>query len=350
MPSHPSHKRSYSHFAARNVLANSDYCPQCLSAGGPSTVSGGQTWPAGNHGLCGDAFSNPTPRNHEAGGKYWTGKVAGTYVEGQVVKFTTVLTAYHKGRLGFRICKINGGSAANETSQLTEACFDKNVLVQANVEGAQRPGDRYYHLGPSPPASGYTYETAYQLPSGLTCDGVNQRCVIQWYYLTGNSCTPPNEPTEYLGSSGNIGECGQGAPYPEEFWNCADVVIKSAGGSPTPSSPVPLPSPSPVASPSPSPVPSPSPSPIPVPSPSPVAKSPPPPKASPSPSPVPASPSPASSFCSTKGAYGFFADKASGCKSYYRCEATGSWFFSCPSGLLFSEPISACDWPANVQC
>jgi len=58
--------------AARNVLANSDYCKQCLSAGGPST---GQVWPAGKHGLCGDPFSSPTPRKHEAGGKYWTGEV-----------------------------------------------------------------------------------------------------------------------------------------------------------------------------------------------------------------------------------------------------------------------------------
>lgn len=44
--------------AARNVLANSDYCPQCLNAGGPGVVGGGgKVWPAGSHGICGKTFS-----------------------------------------------------------------------------------------------------------------------------------------------------------------------------------------------------------------------------------------------------------------------------------------------------
>lgn len=33
--------------AARNVVANSDYCPHCLSAGGPGIVSGGKPYPLG---------------------------------------------------------------------------------------------------------------------------------------------------------------------------------------------------------------------------------------------------------------------------------------------------------------
>ena len=45
----------------------------------------------------------------------------------------------------------------------------------------------------------------YLLPSGLTCDGVNTRCVFQWYYGTGKAqgslgallspCSAPTLPT-----------------------------------------------------------------------------------------------------------------------------------------------------------
>lgn len=326
--------------------------------------SGGYVWPAGQHGICGDPITDPTPRKHEAGGEYWTGKPAATYQQGGIIKLTTVLTAFHKGRFGFRICKISGTSAADETSQLTDACFNQNVLVQANVAGAQAPGDAYLHLGS---VNNGTYTTYYQLPSGLTCDGVTSRCVLQWYYLTGNSCNPPNEPAQY--ASAGLNTCGDNSPYPEEFWNCADVLITASGTSPSPVSPSPSSSPSPVpspvpspspTSPSPSPVPStspspspksPSPSPSPLPSPSPKSPSPSPspsPKASPSPSPTaPMSPS---AFCAAKGAYGFFADKAAACTAFYRCEATGSWYFLCPSTTKFNDAISACDNPANVVC
>ncbi len=50
---------------------------------------------------------------------------------------------------------------------------------------------------------------------GLSCDGVSARCVLQWYYLTGNSCDPPGTPAPY--SRPLLGTCGAGVPYPEEF-------------------------------------------------------------------------------------------------------------------------------------
>lgn len=324
------------------MLANSDYCPQCLAGGGPSAVSGGLKWPAGSHGLCGDASADATPRKHEAGGKYWTGKITGSYIEGQVIKLSVLLTAYHKGRFGFRICKISGGAINDETNQLTESCFNQNVLVQGNVASAQAPGDPYLHIGDSTIGSG-TYEAYYQLPPGLTCDGVNTRCVLQWYYLTGNSCVPPNEPAKYVGTSG-MAECGGNAPYPEEFWNCADIKIAPAGSSPTPTL-TPQTSPS-VSSPSPVPSPTPSPSSTPVPNPSPTLT--PTPTSSPSTSPAPSS-TPAA-FCASKGSYGFFADRATKCHSYFRCEATGSWYFTCPSQLAFNDAAQTCDWSSNVAC
>lgn len=135
---------------------------------------------------------------------------AGTYLEGAVVTLAVKLTAFHKGRFGFRICRFEGNTTTAENAAMSEACLDSNILTQADVDEAQAPGDAYYHLG-STSASDYTMY--YQLPSGLTCDGTSAKCVLQWYYLTGNSCNPPDEPEKYISSA--LGTCGAGG-YPEE--------------------------------------------------------------------------------------------------------------------------------------
>lgn len=53
------------------------------------------------------------------------------YVQGQVVHLQAVITAFHKGRFRFRICKVTGLSPQNERDQLTDACLDANLLVSA---------------------------------------------------------------------------------------------------------------------------------------------------------------------------------------------------------------------------
>lgn len=43
-----------------------------------------------------------------------------------------VISAFHKGRMGVRVCVIknyNASNPANELAQLTEECLDKNILV-----------------------------------------------------------------------------------------------------------------------------------------------------------------------------------------------------------------------------
>ena len=278
------------------------------------------SYPNGKHGICGDPYVAPQPRKHEANGQYWSGKSQMTYTEGQVADLNVVLTAYHKGYFEFRICKIEGTAASDEASQLNEGCLDKHVLKQA--AGAQSPGEARYYIGPTQTTSSYTLP--YQLPKGLVCDGNDSRCVMQWHWVTGNSCNPPGTPSQY-GTAG-LQECGPGSPYPEEFWNCANITIMPS------SEPVPVPEP---VKPSPSPSPSPEPVPEPV---------------KPSPSPSPTEPiTDAAKFCQGK-TYGFHADTANDCRSYYRCESTGSWRFDCPASLQFNQAVSTCDWPRNVQC
>lgn len=113
------------------------------------------------------------------------------------------------------------------------------------------PGGTYWYLGAAGATTyinnrtGDTYAghtvhmLRYQLPAGLRCDN----CVLQWWYLTGNSCNPPCVPEDpaHPKCDTSMGVCGtSGSNYPEEFWNCADVRIlarSGPGSQPSPSPP-----------------------------------------------------------------------------------------------------------------
>lgn len=99
--------------AARNVLTDYEYCPQCLNAGGPWEVSaqGTLVWPAGVHGTCGDPGTggpNDTP-----------GAVAATYAAGSVITLSLLITARHGGRHEFRVC---------DRANADEACLSVHTL------------------------------------------------------------------------------------------------------------------------------------------------------------------------------------------------------------------------------
>ena len=103
-------------------------------------------------------------------------------------------------------------------------------------------------------ASGYMYRFKYKLP-----DDVSGRVLLQWYYITANSCSAPGYdsypfPTGWDGAPtcAHIPEDGMGVP--EQFWNCGEVFIYN--GSPT-DNPTHNPVPGPVSSPTSNPVPSP---------------------------------------------------------------------------------------------
>lgn len=314
--------------ASRNFLANSDYCPHCLAAGGPQVVGAGMTYPEGNNGICGDPITDPAPRKHEAGGKYWTGNPAATYKKGQVIEIDLTITTNHNGRFSFSICPV-GMSAKAERAELTEKCLRENTLVQANVPGAQQPGEKYFYTTPGDPV--YTdYKMYYQLPEDLTCDGVTSRCVMQWYWTTGNTCTPKGTPKKYNRNNG-IPDCGTpGSNYPEEFWNCADILIVEdnesfvqAAGDYGPVEPSSMG----VAIQS-------------------ITK---PEESEKLPASYPLSY--ANYHCAEQETeYGKFADTLRGCTGYFECSHAGSWYFLCPKGFLFDNAKGVCDYSKNVVC
>lgn len=179
--------------AARNAMWKygydnpPNYNLMSLNAGGPAKVS------SGGHSICGDHHDGPF--EHMDGGKYANGVISQVYTEGQTIDIEIVITAHHKGEFYFFLCDLPEGSSSS--TQVTQKCLNKHRLRGSN-------GSKAYQL---PPPTGYPshYIMQYKLPAGVTCS----RCVLQWYWRTGNS---------------------PGA-FPEEFWNCADIKIKSSNGS-----------------------------------------------------------------------------------------------------------------------
>ena len=201
--------------ASRNAVHNSNYCPHCLAAGGPGvTYANGRVWPNSKHGVCGDPHTGPL--DHEAGGKFATAKITGTYRRGQRITLRIKLTAPHGGRFSFGLCPVpDGASAADERRAVTQSCLDANRLTNA------KDGTEFWWLGKKGVGE---YTMDFVLPASVSC----KRCVLQWHYETGNSCTIPGTPDQHV-ISANMVSCAQSGNM-EEFWNCADVSISRDGG------------------------------------------------------------------------------------------------------------------------
>ena len=191
--------------AARNVQRNSDSCPACLNAGG-SWVSGASR----RFGMCGDPWNGA--KRHEAFGKLaHPPRIARRYREGQVMSVRVDLTANHMGRWSLRLCPLPGSATPSvERRYLSQRCFDRHLLRRADGSGP------YTYV----PSSASRFRVTYRLPRGVSC----RRCVLQWLYETGNSCSPRGIPARYTGHM--LGTCGsRNAPAGEVFVNCADVQI-----------------------------------------------------------------------------------------------------------------------------
>ncbi len=57
--------------------------------------------------MCGDAWDEEQPREHEAGGAYGNGVIGKWYVEGQKVPVEVDLTTNHWGYFELKICPVN---------------------------------------------------------------------------------------------------------------------------------------------------------------------------------------------------------------------------------------------------
>eukprot|EP00581_Thalassiosira_minuscula_P005354 CAMPEP_0183742588 /NCGR_PEP_ID=MMETSP0737-20130205/64777_1 /TAXON_ID=385413 /ORGANISM="Thalassiosira miniscula, Strain CCMP1093" /LENGTH=1396 /DNA_ID=CAMNT_0025978175 /DNA_START=206 /DNA_END=4396 /DNA_ORIENTATION=- len=203
-------------------------CPHCLNLGGSRARCG----------LSGGIRNYDTPKN-ALGGKMPI-KIQADYTQGQDVVLNVTLTAHHKGHFVFSACPI----APFEIP--TQKCFDQNKLTFVEdllYGGNYDPNypERAYlapvddlnyaiDIGSSRGIMDYSFKM--RLPPNVYGDLV----LIQWYYLTANSCYhdgylqynwPPGwDKSTASGLCGRVSSDGIGTP--EQFWNCAEVRIRQS--------------------------------------------------------------------------------------------------------------------------
>ncbi|XP_034248531.1 uncharacterized protein LOC117649680 [Thrips palmi] len=151
----------------------------------------------GKCGICGDPFEGP--REHEFGGKFYTGKRVRRYLAGSEITIKVDLTAPHWGYFEFRVCP------SNSRQEVTQQCLHRHVLQRADQGGLKAHPTRFY-----PSLEAKIFEMRYRLPAGLTC----KHCVLQWRYRTGNNPGICKD-----------GSTATGCGAQEEFRACADVAI-----------------------------------------------------------------------------------------------------------------------------
>ena len=127
-----------------------------------------------------------------------------TYVSGSIIDIETVVTAHHKGHIEVKACPIQNPGL----EVATQDCFDAHPLTFVSDELYGAPIDTNYpgraYLAPPEitqvdddpdGVSGSFYHFKFQLPDTLVSfGGGGQHVLLQWYYLTGNSCTARGYP------------------------------------------------------------------------------------------------------------------------------------------------------------
>jgi len=189
------------------------------------------------------------PSNH-VGGLMHANQQA-CYRPGQVIDVEVWLTAHHMGHYEFHACPIKHGEVP------TQACFDAYPMEFISETALpDRVAPELAHPDPNYPTRAYIppedYHTSYKyrLPADLAGDLV----LIQWYYLTANSCSGEGyDQYEFPAPDWCISQCRaqcqaeippDGRGVPEQFWNCAEVRI-SEDCDGTTAAPVPAPPPPP---------------------------------------------------------------------------------------------------------
>lgn len=215
-------------------------CPHCLNIGGTEARCG----------IVGD--HNYDYPSTAIGTGVLPPIIQATYEEGSVIDVESVITAHHKGHFEVKACPIQPYEVA------TQACFDAHPLMFIEDALYDAPVDPLYpgrayiprtdYPGFSRGSNGdYYFHHKFKLPEGLEGGLV----LIQWYYLTANSCLPEGYDTydfpEYFypdGEGSGISMCDtippDGRGWPEQFWNCAEVSITTTSGTSSPTvSPLP---------------------------------------------------------------------------------------------------------------
>lgn len=209
-------------------------CPHCLNRGGVLAQCGLLTVRDAVTGLM-------TTRNYDSPKDYkgepMPPNIQATYTEGDIITVEVLITTHHKGHFQFSACPIG-----HDNQIPTAECFKQHKLIfvsdelyHANVD--KRFPERVYlapasqlqwiNEGPTiQPVTGAPYKFQLQLPQGLHGEVV----LLQWYYLTANSCKHVGyDGYDFPESWGSDVDLYEGLPdcevvpddgdgVPEQFW------------------------------------------------------------------------------------------------------------------------------------
>lgn len=196
-----------------------EVCPQCLNQGGPDLSRCGIT---GEH-------NYDAPRN--ALGGLMKARIQESYSQGDKIRVDVVLTAHHMGHFEFSACPIKHGEIPQQD------CFDRyqltfvKDLLYGGVADENYPERAYvapmkYSLKKS--GDSYMNEVSYSFLMQLPRDLHGDLVLIQWYYLTGNSCVHQGYKDYKWPSKWDVNVSGSDNCSPtsfEKFWNCAEASI-----------------------------------------------------------------------------------------------------------------------------
>jgi len=208
-------------------------------------------------GVCGDTTWG---KDHMRGGKFYNGgKVHASYKQGGQISVDLAIIAHHNGYMELYVCDVAkcGGEISRQCFQ-QRSCYKLNRSWDNSCESRtdplcapidqKHPSRFYLPCGKSySPGRGTDVfgggKIKYNLPKDLHCE----HCVLQWYWVSANTCNPPGL-LEYYKSdrAPQWGECpGQGEAkggyrrwdtpcgggnLSEEYYTCADIRIDKAGG------------------------------------------------------------------------------------------------------------------------
>lgn len=193
--------------------------------------------------------------------------VSDTYIAGGILDVEVIVKAHHKGYMEMRLC--------TNPDDLTQDCFNEHLLIRDSVTEAEDPAPvdgahpgRWYIPPPDAnwPASsdaqpgsnscgraktGKRYLWKVRIPADVECE----HCVLQWFWVTANSCQPVGLAEYYERSStqnwieakfggsvqpwfaSGLDSCSAAVSDPktngngaEKFWNCGDIRITKCSG------------------------------------------------------------------------------------------------------------------------
>jgi hypothetical protein len=239
-----------------------------------------------------------------------------------------------------------------------QECFNANPLTFVSDNFFNAPVDPLY------PGRAYIPQLMYSTQKTSTnkylfrhmlklLDGLKGELVLlQWYYLTENSCLPVGYNTyawpEGCNPGSQLPACGlippDGRGVPEQFWNCAEVAVKVGCGTPPPSVPISTTTwPTAIQQTSTPPL-------APTMAPSttkpgqPTTTKPAQPRTN-----FPMATTSSSCLACPSGATGMFS--LDNCRTFWNClSGVDNGINACPAGTLFDEILGYCNWESEVKC